>query len=185
MTLVDEMRIPDQCGCHENALMHSLAIEARHSRSETHSEIKPIFPEYSSIYEYRDPMDVKLIDPWFLIILVISALSLCLRPLFRNYDPFNENRFVTLGTSSHPDNARFWNSRSTFLKYQINRWKFGISVERITGESNCAYCKDTFTDSKLSMRCSSCHTLHHSDCYSLNEGCSVFGCPSASLIRFT
>jgi hypothetical protein len=183
MSVVSEMQIADQCGCHENAFMHSLALEARHSKLEAHSETKAIFPEYSSIYEYRDPMDVELINPWFLIILVFSALSLSLRPLFRNYDPFNENRFVTLGTPLHSNNTRAWNSRSAFLKYQINRWTLGIRIQSMLGESNCAYCKDKFTDSKLLIKCPSCDTLHHSDCYSLNEGCSVFGCPSTALIR--
>lgn len=44
---------------------------------------------------------------------------------------------------------------------------------------NCAYCKAAALYS--AVRCRSCGTPHHRDCFRLHGGCSVYGCGGKSM----
>ena len=42
----------------------------------------------------------------------------------------------------------------------------------------CPYCRETI-EGRDAIRCPSCGTPHHQDCFAENGGCTVFGCESA------
>ena len=42
----------------------------------------------------------------------------------------------------------------------------------------CPYCRETI-EGRDAIRCPSCGTPHHQDCFAENSGCTVFGCESA------
>lgn len=50
-----------------------------------------------------------------------------------------------------------------------------IPLQLINSASRCAYCHEEAADL---IRCSSCSTPHHQECFQLNGRCSVFGCGS-------
>lgn len=43
----------------------------------------------------------------------------------------------------------------------------------------CPYCRAPISASDSSFVCEGCGTRHHSDCYSENGGCTIFGCAKA------
>ena len=43
----------------------------------------------------------------------------------------------------------------------------------------CGYCKDEI-DANKAMRCPSCGSTHHEECYQINQGCSTFACAHAA-----
>jgi TM2 domain-containing membrane protein YozV len=43
----------------------------------------------------------------------------------------------------------------------------------------CPYCRAPFESEDESTLCEACATPHHSDCYTENGGCTVFGCSKA------
>jgi uncharacterized membrane protein YhaH (DUF805 family) len=43
---------------------------------------------------------------------------------------------------------------------------------------SCPYCRETVAESE-GLRCPTCKTPHHSDCWQENGGCTVFGCEHA------
>jgi uncharacterized membrane protein YhaH (DUF805 family) len=43
---------------------------------------------------------------------------------------------------------------------------------------SCPYCRETVAESE-GLRCPTCRTPHHSDCWQENGGCTVFGCEHA------
>jgi TM2 domain-containing membrane protein YozV len=43
----------------------------------------------------------------------------------------------------------------------------------------CPYCRAKIGEEDPSLACEGCGTLHHSDCYAENGGCTIFGCSKA------
>lgn len=51
-------------------------------------------------------------------------------------------------------------------------------------ETLCAFCQEP-ASTDLTIRCHLCHTTHHLDCYSNNDGCAVFGCLTIKAIHIS
>jgi len=58
-----------------------------------------------------------------------------------------------------------------FLEHYVD---VGLRKVRSTA-ARCAYCKERLAD-EPSVRCELCGAPHHSECFGLHSGCSVFGC---------
>ena len=43
----------------------------------------------------------------------------------------------------------------------------------------CPYCRAVIEEQDQPLACEGCGTLHHSDCYAENGGCTIFGCSKA------
>jgi hypothetical protein len=43
----------------------------------------------------------------------------------------------------------------------------------------CPYCRTKITEDEQSLACEGCGTVHHTDCYAENGGCTIFGCSKA------
>jgi hypothetical protein len=53
---------------------------------------------------------------------------------------------------------------------------------QVTDEAMCQVCGTSLTGAPV-VRCASCSTLHHADCWDYAKKCSTFGCPSARCVR--
>jgi len=46
-------------------------------------------------------------------------------------------------------------------------------------EEACPYCRTAITVDDSTLACEGCGTRHHTDCYTENGGCTIFGCSKA------
>ena len=47
----------------------------------------------------------------------------------------------------------------------------------------CPYCYQVVEAGSNSVRCPQCNTIHHRECWDLNDGCAKYGCPSRDAVR--
>ena len=58
----------------------------------------------------------------------------------------------------------------------------GVAKARTAGpERRCPFCHLEFEESEVQVRCASCSTAHHAECWSESLRCSIFGCGSEHL----
>lgn len=55
-----------------------------------------------------------------------------------------------------------------------------LKASNKVAKQTCAYCLWEFTQAEIPLvkKCESCETPYHLDCFTENEGCTVFGCPA-------
>src|SRR4051812_40933404 len=50
------------------------------------------------------------------------------------------------------------------------------ATAEMTGR-RCPYCRFALDEGEAITECSSCHSVHHADCWKENGGCAVASCP--------
>ena len=73
----------------------------------------------------------------------------------------------------------FWDMHSV---ERTHATRHACARVRVSDE-RCPFCRNEFEETDRVVRCASCATPHHDECWAENRTCTIFGCGSAHVRR--
>jgi len=73
--------------------------------------------------------------------------------------------------------AGLWDMRATERRARTGHAK----AREVPAIQRCPFCRREFEEENARVRCASCATPHHADCWAEHGSCTLFGCGSKDL----